>query len=70
MQWIIVGGIQEGLGVLKGNQIFVEWQTLESANDFTQGTAVYTITVTGQLDGIRFVDGIEGAGTEQAFPNQ
>ena len=70
MQWIIVGGIQAGQGVLKGNQIFVEWKTIESSTGYAQGTATYTITELGQLDGIRFVDGLEGEGFEQAYPNQ
>jgi hypothetical protein len=70
MQWIIVGGVQEGIGVLKGNQILVEWKTIESSTGYTQGTAIYTITTLGQLDGIRYVEGLEGEGEEQAYPNQ
>ena len=70
MQWIIVGGIQAGVGVLKGNQIFVEWKTIESSTGYAQGTAIYTITELGQLDGVRLVDGLVGEGTEQAYPNQ
>ena len=70
LQWIIIGGIQEGQGVLKGNQLLVDWQTIETSNEASWGTAVFTITETGQLDGIRYVADMDGSGTEQAFPNQ
>ena len=70
MQWIIVGGVQEGIGVLKGNQLIVEWQTIESSTGDSQGTAIYTVTEAGQLDGVRTVDGLDGEGTEQAYPNK
>jgi hypothetical protein len=70
LQWIIVSGIQEGMGVLKGNQLIVDWQTIESSKGLSQGTAIYKITETGQLDGIRTVEGLDGEGTEQAYPNQ
>ena len=70
MQWIVVGGIQEGSGVVKGNQLWVEWRSIESSTDQAEGTAVYTITEAGQLDGVRFVNDMDGEGTEQAYPNQ
>ena len=70
LQWIIVGGIQAGQGVVKGNQLFVDWQTIESSTDMSRGTAIYTITEIGQLDGVRLVEGLDGEGIEQAFPNQ
>ena len=70
LQWIITGSIQEGLGELKGNQLFADWQTIESSTGQSMGTAVYTVTETGQLDGIRIVEGLDGEGTEQAYPNQ
>ena len=69
LQWIVVGGIQEGLGIVKGNHLLVEWQTIEGLKD-TTGTAVFTITETGQLYGIRTADGLEGEGQEHAYPNQ
>ena len=69
LQWIVVGGIQEGLGIVKGNQLLVDWQTIEGVKDAT-GTAVFTITETGQLYGIRTADGLDGEGEEQAYPNQ
>ncbi len=70
MQWIVVGSIQEGIGLLKGNQLFVEWQSVESSTSQSQGTAVYTVTEAGELYGIRKVEGYPDEGTEQAFPNQ
>lgn len=69
LQWIVVGGIQEGLGIVKGNQLLVEWQTIEGVQDAT-GSAVFTITESGQLYGVRIAGGLEGEGEEQAYPNQ
>jgi len=69
MQWIIVGSIQEGVGVLKGNQLLVEWHSVEGMVE-TQGNAVYTVTEAGELYGTKTVDGLETEGTEIAFPNE
>lgn len=69
LQWIVVGSIQEGTGVLEGNQLFVEWRTVEGVTGKTQGEAVYTITLAGELYGTRTVDGFSGVGEEIAFPN-
>jgi len=68
MQWIITGSIQEGLGMVKGIQLIVEWQTIEGIES-AAGTAVYTITELGQLNGIRTSDSLQGEGQEQAYPN-
>jgi hypothetical protein len=70
MQWILVGSIQEGVGVLKGNQLLVEWQSVESSSSQSWGTATYTVTEAGELYGIRMVEGFSEEGTEQAFPNE
>ena len=40
LQWIIVGSIQEGVGILKGNQLHVEWQSVESSTSQSRGTAM------------------------------
>jgi hypothetical protein len=69
LQWIVVGGIQEGIGIVKGNQLLVEWQTIDGVKEAT-GTAIFTITETGQLYGIRTSDKLDGEGHEQAYPNQ
>lgn len=70
LQWVLVGGIQEGFGIVRGNQLLVEWiHTFEDDIDAT-GTAVFTITEIGQIYGIRTVDGLDGEGEEQAYPNQ
>jgi hypothetical protein len=69
LQWIIVGGIQEGVGLVKGNQLFVDWQTVDGIEN-ASGTAVFTITQKGQLYGIRTSDHLIGEGREQAYPNQ
>jgi hypothetical protein len=69
LQWIVTGGIQEGTGMVKGNQLVVQWQTIEGTTQ-AKGTAIYTITETGQLYGTRTSDRLEGQGEEQAYPNR
>ncbi len=70
LQWIVTGGIQEGVGILEGNKLTVTWKTLAGSNETAAGTAVYTVTVNGELYGTRMVDGGGGEGTETAYPNQ
>ncbi len=68
MQWIITGAIQTGTGTVSGTQLLVEWKALEGFGESSRGTAVYEISVDGELNGERRVDGEEGVGTEEAFP--
>ena len=49
MQWIIVGSIQDGTGVLKGNQLLIEWQSVAGSTSQSCGTAIFTITETIHL---------------------
>ena len=69
LQWIVTGGIQVGFGVVKGNQLLVEWQSIEGATP-ARGTAKFTITETGQIYGTRTSENLPGEGQEQAYPNQ
>ncbi|MCP4426315.1 MAG: hypothetical protein GY803_17630 [Chloroflexi bacterium] len=69
-QWIVNGSIQEGNGRLEGNILQVEWRHVEEIHEKSQGTATYTVTADGILDGIRFVKDHEGEGMETAYPNQ
>ena len=69
LQWIIVGSIQEGRGSLEGNKLQVDWYSLANFDDKVHGTAIYTVTVNGELYGTRTVDGHSGVGTETAYPN-
>ena len=68
MQWIITGSIQSGVGTLSGNRLLVEWSALEGFDTSSRGTATYEITPEGELIGERKVSGLEGVGTEEAFP--
>ncbi len=68
LQWIIVGSIQEGAGVLKGNQLIVEWHSIDGMIE-TQGSAVLTVTQAGELYGSKTVESLDGEGSEIAFPN-
>lgn len=70
LQWIVNGSIQEGNGRLEGNVLQVEWRHVEGIREQSQGTATYTVTADGILDGVRFVKDHEGEGTETAYPNQ
>lgn len=69
LQWIIVGSIQEGSGKVEGNQLIVNWHSIQGFAGESRGTAIYTITVNGELYGERAVEGYEPRGTETAFPN-
>jgi len=69
MQWIVTGGVHEGVGRLAGNQLTVTWKTLSGPIENVAGTALYTVTVNGELYGTRSIDGTENPGTETAYPN-
>lgn len=68
LHWIVTGAIQEGQGVIDGNQLKARWRNIEGIAA-TQGDIVYTITTLGELDGKRTIDGFKGVGWEKAFPN-
>jgi hypothetical protein len=69
LQWILTGSIQEGEGVVSGDQLAVTWHSLEGERGTTAtGTARYTIKEDGSFAGTRSVDGLDGFGTEQVFP--
>lgn len=68
LQWIVIGNVQEGTGLLKGNQLQVAWRTVEHAGEFSQGTATFTVTVNRELYGTRTAEGMSGEGTETAYP--
>ncbi len=70
MQWIVVGSIQEGKGVVDGNILKVIWYSITDIGQSSQGTALYTITVNGELYGSRQIDGYDGEGTERVYPNK
>ncbi|MEW5938420.1 MAG: hypothetical protein AB1750_02050 [Chloroflexota bacterium] len=67
--WIVTGYVQQGVGALTGNQLTVEWKTLQGPLPDLHGTATYTITVNGELYGTRHVEGYEQAEIETAYPN-
>jgi len=69
LQWLISGGIHEGTGILEGNQLTVTWNSYSETDDLLTGTALYTVTVNGELYGTRSIDGMEKPGTETAYPN-
>jgi hypothetical protein len=69
-QWIIIESIQEGLGILDGNTLHIEWRSLDTSTQHYQGTVIYTVTVDGELYGTRTVENREGIGKEIAYPNK
>ena len=69
LQWLVSGGIQEGSGVLEGNQLTFTWHSFEGTDQDVSGHGVYTVTVNGELYGVRYIDGVEAPGTESAYPN-
>ncbi len=68
VQWIITGTIQQGVGVLAGDRLTVEWETVTSARGTSSGTAEYVVDDDGVLRGTRRVDGVDQSGTEEIFP--
>jgi len=70
LQWIITGSIQEGTASVDGNELVVEWSTVEGLNRDARGTAEYTVTEAGELYGTRTLVGSDALCTEEAFPNQ
>jgi hypothetical protein len=68
-QWIVTGSVQEGIGVLKGNRLEVQWNTVAAQRSQSRGKTLHTITTLGELYGTRTVEGYPGEGREAAFPN-
>lgn len=68
INWVITGAILEGDGILQGDRLTVDWRTVESPRGPSSGTAVYTVEDDGRLVGTRTIDGVEGTGTEEIFP--
>jgi len=69
-QWLISGGIQEGIGTLEGNKINITWKSVDTgAGENLSGTASYTVTVNGELYGTRTISGMNEPTKETAYPN-
>jgi len=68
IQWLITGAILEGSGRVLGDTLDVDWSAVEAPRGDSTGTATYEITDDGRLVGTRTVDGVDGVGTEEIFP--
>ncbi len=68
LQWI-VNGVQVGSGTLSGSTLSATWETVDGVDEDAVGSAEFTVQPDGSLVGIRTVAGVEGVGTEEAFPN-
>ncbi|MDH4118884.1 MAG: hypothetical protein OEX04_18495 [Acidimicrobiia bacterium] len=68
IQWLITGAILEGSGKVLGDTLEVDWSAVEAPRGDSTGTATYEITDDGRLVGTRTVDGVDGVGTEEIFP--
>ena len=69
LHWVVTGAVQEGHGVLIGDELTVEWETLDEFAVTARGTASYQLADDGVLRGTRTVEGSSGTGTEEAFPD-
>jgi len=69
LQWLVSGDIQKGSGTLNGNQLTFTWQSIPGTDQNISGSGTYTVTVNGELYGVRYIDGVEEPGTESAYPN-
>ncbi len=68
VQWIVTGAILGGEGRLSGDRFVVEWATITSPRGESTGTAEYVVGADGVLRGERRIDGVDGVGTEEIFP--
>ena len=68
VQWLVTGTIREGTGVLDGDRFDVTWRTTSSGTGTASGTATYEVGDDGVLRGTRTIEGIDGTGTEEIFP--
>lgn len=69
LQWLVSGGIQEGTGILEGNELTFTWSSLPGTDQEITGSGVYVVTVNGELYGTRSIDGVDIPGLEAAYPN-
>jgi len=69
LTWLVSGDIQEGNGTLEGNQLTFTWNSMEGTNQNLSGSGNYTVTVNGELYGLRYIDGVAEPGQEAAYPN-
>lgn len=68
VQWVITGAILAGEGRLSGDRFVVEWATITSPRGESTGSAEYVVGSDGVLRGERRIDGVDGVGTEEIFP--
>jgi hypothetical protein len=69
VEWIVTGGIHEGVGTQAGERFIVDWATVSGPREGATGTAEYRVEADGRLVGTRTVDGLDGVGTEEIFPD-
>lgn len=69
IEWIVTGAIQLGTGTLTGDRFDVTWSTVTSGTRSSRGTATYTVGADGVLRGTKTVEGVDGTGTEEIFPD-
>ena len=67
LEWIITGSIVSGVGTHSGDRLLVDWETTAAVTSGT-GRATYDIRSDGSMIGTRVVNGLEGSGTEEIFP--
>ena len=68
LHWIVTEAFQEGTGTLNGNVLEIEWETSDQAALAVAGTARFTVTVDGELHGLKMVNGDDGEWRETAYP--
>ncbi|MDH5372981.1 MAG: SpoVG family protein, partial [Acidimicrobiia bacterium] len=68
LHWIVTEAFQEGTGTLNGNVLEIEWETSDQAALAVAGTARFTVTVDGELHGVKMVTGTDDEWRETAYP--
>lgn len=69
VEWIVTGAIHEGIGSHSGSRFVVDWSTVSGPRKGARGVAEYTVEGDGRLVGTRTVDGLDGVGAEEIFPD-
>lgn len=68
INWVITGALLTGEGVLDGTSLTVTWETVNDPRGVSTGTGEYEVLDDGRIVGTRSVDGFDGVGTEEIFP--
>ena len=68
VEWVVTGGIQVGVGTLRGDVLEVVWNEVTNATGQGPATTEYRIEASGEMVGTWLAEGIDTPAVEQVFP--